>query len=301
METKKINKEQLKTWLEKGEDLLLLDVMNPEFFAEAHIQGAQNAPVYEIAFLDYVQKITQDKHKHIVLYDDNSQAFALEDAALKLASVGFANVEILSENLTAWINAGFPVETGTQVEIIPVKDGKHELDVEKSVFGWTGRNAKYAHHGKINLKSGFVTWEKGKLIDGEFVLDMTSIVDEDLTDPTWKVVLESHLKSSDFFDVANYPEASFRFQKIELRDQERKGAPNYQITGTLTIRDVTKSLEFPALVVPMEDGSLNGQAHFDFDRTLWNVRYGSEKFFTKLGMHLVNDLVSVEMFLVAKS
>jgi hypothetical protein len=54
------------------------------------------------------------------------------------------------------------------------------------------------------------------------------------------------------------------------------------------------------MIVPMPDGSLNGNAHFDFDRTLWNVLYGSEKFFEKLGMHLVNDNITMELFLVAK-
>jgi polyisoprenoid-binding protein YceI len=78
------------------------------------------------------------------------------------------------------------------------------------------------------------------------------------------------------------------------------GISNYQMKGVLTIKDVKRPIEFPAMIVSIGDGVLNGQAHFDFDRTLWNVRYGSEKFFEKLGMHLVNDVVSLELFLVAK-
>jgi hypothetical protein len=34
-------------------------------------------------------------------------------------------------------------------------------------------------------------------------------------------------------------------------------------------------------------------AHFDFDRTRWNVIYGSSRFFEHLGMHLVFDLISI--------
>ena len=50
---------------------------------------------------------------------------------------------------------------------------------------------------------------------------------------------------------------------------------------------------------PQEDGTLKAQAVFNLDRTLWNVHYGSGKLFERLGMHLVNDLISIEMFIVA--
>lgn len=300
MEYEKIAKEQLKSWLESGEEVLVVDLMNPEFYAAGHIKGAQNAPVYEVAFLDHMAKLTEDKNRHIVLYDDNRKPFASEDAVMKLAGAGYNNVEVLAENFSQWLEAGYPVEKGEPLKIVAPRDGAHELDLEQSVVGWVGRNAKYAHHGKINLKSGIVEWLDGALSKGECVLDMTTIADEDLTDPLWKGILETHLKSSDFFDVANHPEAKFTFAKVKKLENALPGTPNCKIFGELTIKGITNSVEFTAMVLPMEDGSINGQAHFDFDRTAWHVRYGSEKFFEKLGMHLVNDLVSVELFLVAK-
>ena len=47
------------------------------------------------------------------------------------------------------------------------------------------------------------------------------------------------------------------------------------------------------------EGRFVAQAHFDFDRTLWNVVYGSGRLFEKLGMHLVNDLISLQLKIVA--
>ena len=129
---------------------------------------------------------------------------------------------------------------------------------------------------------------------------MTTIKDEDLADETWRSVLESHLKSSDFFDVEEFPEASFEFESLQEIVGAKTGIPNYQISGMLSIKDVKREIDFPAMIAAMGEGVINGQAHFDFDRTLWNVRYGSEKFFEKLGVHLVNDMVSLELFLVAK-
>jgi hypothetical protein len=54
------------------------------------------------------------------------------------------------------------------------------------------------------------------------------------------------------------------------------------------------------MVAAQADGTLKAQAAIDLDRTLWNVNYGSGKLFERLGMHLVNDLISIELFIVAR-
>lgn len=300
METKKIKAADLKELLDRDE-VLLLDIANPEFFSAKHIQGSRNAPIFEVAFLDHVEKLTGDKMRRIVLYDDSAKPYAREDAAAKLSRAGFAKVEVFEEGLKAWEESGYPLEGREEIEApMPAVDGRRELDIEKSLVGWTGRNAKYAHKGRISLESGHVAFKDGKLTGGEMVLDMRTIADEDLADPMWKGILESHLKSSDFFDVENYPQSKFVLTEAGLREDALPGTPNYELSGELTIKGISRTLGFEAMVSFQEDGSVNGQAHFDLDRTLWDVRYGSEKFFEKLGMHLVNDLISVELFLVAK-
>ena len=40
------------------------------------------------------------------------------------------------------------------------------------------------------------------------------------------------------------------------------------------------------------------EAHFDLDRTQWNVIYGSSRFFEHLGMHMVFDQISIELRLI---
>lgn len=45
---------------------------------------------------------------------------------------------------------------------------------------------------------------------------------------------DTHLKSADFLDVANYPTITFRSRSVELRAHEAR------VTGDLTIRGVTK-------------------------------------------------------------
>jgi polyisoprenoid-binding protein YceI len=300
MKINKISADELRTWLETDNELILLDLMNPEFYAEEHIDKALNAPIYEVAFLSYVEKIINEKNSHIVIYDDNVNDYATADAASKLNIAGYENVDVLSVPLREWKKLGNSTVKGEPIAKAIAKDGIYMLDTEKSIVGWTGRNAKYAHRGKIMIKEGGVEIRSGKLVDGKIILDMNTISDDDLLDQTWKGVLESHLKSSDFFDVKKYPEAVFAFGSVKEIPGALAGEFNHEMEGILTIKDISKAIKFNATIIPQVDGSINGQAHFDFDRTLWNVRYGSEKFFEKLGMHLVNDIISLDLFLVAK-
>ncbi|MDD2851818.1 MAG: hypothetical protein PHY09_07950 [Desulfuromonadaceae bacterium] len=48
------------------------------------------------------------------------------------------------------------------------------------------------------------------------------------------------------------------------------------------------------------EGRLKAQVTLSFDRTFWNVCYGSGKLYERLGMYLVNDFVSVDLFIVAR-
>jgi polyisoprenoid-binding protein YceI len=54
---------------------------------------------------------------------------------------------------------------------------------------------------------------------------------------------DAHLRSPDFFDVERYPEA--RFESIRIEHVE-EGA--YRIAGNLTIKEVTREVEFEATV-----------------------------------------------------
>lgn len=47
---------------------------------------------------------------------------------------------------------------------------------------------------------------------------------------------DNHLRSADFFDVEKFPQITFKSTKVE------KTSDGYKVTGSLTIRDVTKEI-----------------------------------------------------------
>jgi len=138
----------------------------------------------------------------------------------------------------------------------------------------------------------------GRLILGSFSLDMRTLKNEDQEDQSLAALLVTHLSSGDFFQVDAHPEALFETTHVATLPGHTPGSANYDVEGQLTLRGVTRDLYFPATVERLDDGRLSLEAHFDLDRTRWGARYGSGRFFEKLGMHLVHDVVSIQLRLV---
>ena len=171
----------------------------------------------------------------------------------------------------------------------PITPVKSTVDTEKSSIAWVGKKVLGQHNGTVNIKSGELEYAEGRLSGGTFEIDMATIACLDL-DGGMRGKLEGHLKSPDFFDVANFPTASFTITNVTAGEN---GA--YNITGDLTIKGITNSLSFSAT---SEDGSFN--ADIKVDRTLYNVRYGSGKFFDNLGDKTINDDFELAVSLVTK-
>ena len=89
---------------------------------------------------------------------------------------------------------------------------RYFIDTENSKVVWIGRKVSGQHHGIIDINNGYIDIEDNSIVGGEIVIDMTSIKVLDMTDK-YNKKLEDHLKDSDFFDVNNFPEASFKIKK----------------------------------------------------------------------------------------
>jgi hypothetical protein len=94
------------------------------------------------------------------------------------------------------------------------------------------------------------------------------------------------------------PKGGLSSPRSNPRKTLQTGAPNLAIHGELTLKGVTHLIGFAAVSGLTADGKLAAQAMLSFDRTLWNVLYGSGKLFQNLGGHLVNDLIEVQLHIV---
>ncbi|NKI27614.1 YceI family protein [Arenibacter sp. 6A1] len=103
---------------------------------------------------------------------------------------------------------------------------------------------------------------------------------------------DKHLRSEDFFNAAMYEYITFSSNKIEKTEGN-----NYQVTGDLTIKDVTKTVTIPFQVTgemehPMMEGTLIKGLSFNtsLNRTDYGVGTGD------WGMTMVvGDKVNIEI------
>ena len=158
------------------------------------------------------------------------------------------------------------------------KGEKKEIKTDKSTVTWKGYKVTGSHYGSVSLKSGNLVFTEGKLTGGEFVMDMSTIVTDDLTGE-YKGKLEGHLKSDDFFGVEKFPTASLVFTKVKST-----GKNSYEVSGDLTVKGKTEPIKF--------DLSIYGNkatANLKIDRTKFDIRYGSTSFFDDLQDKAIYD------------
>lgn len=81
-----------------------LDIRDQESFASAHIIGAHNIKLEEIA--QKHKKLAKYKSKPIVIYGDGA-----EKAMHELRKEGFEQVFVLKGGLSVWLQASYPVKS----------------------------------------------------------------------------------------------------------------------------------------------------------------------------------------------
>lgn len=176
----------------------------------------------------------------------------------------------------------------------PASDAvSYNVDTNSSYIKWTAYKVTGKHFGKIKVQTGSLAMNKGKLVGGSFVLDMTSLTVEDITGE-YAEKLRGHLTSDDFFSVEKHKTAKFVIKKATATDK----VGNYKVVGDLTIKGITKEITFDALAKE-EAGKVNGTAKLKVDRTNYDIKYRSGKFFADLGDKAIYDDFDLEVTLVA--
>ncbi|MFO7574933.1 MAG: YceI family protein [Bacteroidales bacterium] len=157
-------------------------------------------------------------------------------------------------------------------------------DTDNSVLQWTGTKVIGKHYGKISLKEGEFTISDNKIISGSFVIDMSSITNEDLSGGMKDKLLD-HLKSDDFFSTSRHS-----LSTLEITGSEPFSNNEAVVSGKLTIKDITHPITFTV----KRDGN-TFTSGVTVDRTLYNIKYGSGKFFQNLGDNMISDNFELEV------
>lgn len=164
---------------------------------------------------------------------------------------------------------------------------------EASAVKWEATKVTGRHDGHVKVISGSIVFDGGVFKGGEAVVDTASITVDDIQDPESNAKLTRHLKSPDFFDAENFPQAL-----IKVTSVEPAGEVLYNVTADLTLKGITKSVTFPATVVKTPDG-IQAAAEITVDRTQYDIRYGSGKFFENLGDRMIHDTFKLDVSISA--
>ena len=206
-----------------------------------------------------------------------------------IVAIGFALVACKDKAKEAKTGAA---EDATESATTSVK---YLANKDASTIEWKGFKPTGTHNGTIRIDNGVLTVNNGEIESGTFLINMNSIVVNDIpSDDEDNGKLTGHLKSPDFFDVAKHPTAAFEVTGFEVKDGKSL------LSGNLSLKEKKNNITIPVTV--NETGEmleLTSEA-FTIDRTKWDVRYGSKTIFDNLGDKFINDDMELKISIKAK-
>lgn len=183
---------------------------------------------------------------------------------LSMPLLGFALMTLAACSTSSLTDAELapvePTETAFSGEL-------KEIDKTQSVISFVGGSNIIDHQGKFNEYEAFVTLDADEPANLEKAQIVASIniasVEVDAGG------LQGHLLKDDFFAAEQYPQAVFASTSIVSL-----GGNQYEVTGDLTIKDMTNSITFEAEIT---DKYLT--AEYDLPReefSIGNASYGEK-------------------------
>ncbi|REG81401.1 YceI family protein [Algoriphagus antarcticus] len=167
------------------------------------------------------------------------------------------------------------------------------VNTADSTITWTAKKVTGQHYGKVPITSATLDYQNNRIRGGNFEMDMTSLTVEDLTDAGMNKKLTDHLKSDDFFSVEKHNKSTFK-----ITEAKTSNGKDYQLTGDLTIKNITKPVTFPA-TVNVTGGKITATGKLTFDRTHYDIKFRSGSYFENLADKLIYDDVELDVKLVA--
>lgn len=153
----------------------------------------------------------------------------------------------------------------------------YSVDPAASEVSWRGEVAGvYGHDGVIAISEGTVSTKGKSLTGGKVVIDMTTIEPsnpEEYADEDGKRAsdLKGHLSTGDFFEVEEFPTATFVI----------KSHVGNKVIGDLTIRGITQEEEATISSIEITETGLSAKGDLVFNRQDYGVSW----------VHYMKDMV----------
>jgi len=197
-----------------------------------------------------------------------------------------ATLALAALSLTAF--AGTPPTTK------PAKATAFKVNTEASSILWLAKKVTGEHSGTVKFNSGSIETKGTTFTGGTFSVNMESMLVTDIKDPTYNGKLLGHLKGQDFFDVTNHKTSTLVVKSVKPGAEKN----SYDVTADLTIKGITKPVTFPATVTIAGD-KVTALAKVTIDRTSYDVKYGSLKFFADLADKAIYDDFVLDLNVIA--
>jgi polyisoprenoid-binding protein YceI len=167
------------------------------------------------------------------------------------------------------------------------------IDTKESVVKWRGYNLNglNSQTGYVYISKGELMIENGQLMGGTVEVDMNTIEDKNHGRDN---KLVNHLKDPDFFEVEKFPFSTIAITSVTSISGESK-----KVTGNLTIKGITHPVTFP-IKMEAKEGVVKADGRLVIDRTRWNVRYKSGKFYDNLANQTMSDSIEIDIKMIAK-
>src|SRR3954471_4465558 len=165
--------------------------------------------------------------------------------------------------------------------------GTYTLDPAHTRIGFVARHAMVT-----KVRGAFNEFEGTTTIDGDNPANSTVALTLKVDSiDTRNAQRDGHLRTNDFLDIENYPETRFVSTSVK-----HDGGADFEVTGDLTVKDVTKSVTIPlefqgAAKDPFGNDRIGFEGSVVINRKDWGITWNAA---LETGGVLVSEKVTLE-------
>jgi polyisoprenoid-binding protein YceI len=189
---------------------------------------------------------------------------------IKIAALGLVVAALVAAPAFGSSAAASPQPQATKVAYAAIPAGEYRIDAAHSVVGFAIRHLEINWvQGRFRDVAGTIRFDDTDVTKSsvEFTAKVESI-------DTGVAKRDDHLRTADFFEVAKYPELTFKSTSVK-----RTGEGQYVVAGDFTLKGVTKRIEFPftmtgAITDPWGNMRFGVDAKTTIDRRDYGITWG---------------------------